>query len=447
MNTRTIHQPFSFRKNEVENLLSLVIAGESASIVGISGVGKSNLFNHLLDPQTLAAYLDEPSKYLFARVNFHFTPDFTARSIYSLILDELETIGEQWDENIITRKSLKKINRYHSNLLDSVDDLLKVQHNFKKAIQAILSASDLKIVFLFDQFDEVYIEAEARTLANLRGLREAYKYRVMFFVFTRETLPTLRAIDSEREEFYELLSSNVIGLKPYNHQDSKNLLERLAGRHGNEVSSPLAEILIQLSGGHAGLLRACYLYLIQEDIDPANENDLVDLLLKQQSIRLECESIWQSLSIEEQRYLAFLSHNLPTEQFDSRVEIDLHKKGMLLNLQIFSPLIAEYINDQGKLWEQSIYFDGRNRRVWISDKAIRLTRIEFRLFKVLYDNRNQVVFKDELSDAGWPEAQGSVTDEMIVASIRRLRSKIEPDPKNPEYIINVRGEGYSLRIE
>ncbi len=422
-------------------------ARESASIVGISGVGKSNLFNHLLDPKTLSHYLkDEAQNYIFVRVNFHYIPDFSTRSIYSVILDGLENVGEQNEILEIDEETFQTVGKYHDDLLEAGEDLLKVQRQFRKVIKLFLSDSDRRIIFLFDQFDEVFSEAHPRTLANLRGLREAYKYRIMFFVFTREILPGLMAIDSEREEFYELLSSNVIGLKPYTPRDSRSLLERLAARYETQLSESLADALIQISGGHAGLLRAAYLYILDQGIDPTNVENLPTLLLEQQSVQVQCQSVWQSIGIEEQRLMSFLANNLSIEQFAPAVIKTLQIKGALLGQKIFSPIIEAYVKAQGKLWEQSIYFDGRNKRLWISDKAIKLTPIEFRLFKAFYDKKDQIISNNELSDAGWPDAEGAVSDEMIVTNIRRLRHKIEPNPKNPQYIINVRGEGYKLQI-
>ena len=47
-------QQAGFRQTETEKLFNWMQAGESASIIGISGVGKSNLFNHIRDPKTQA---------------------------------------------------------------------------------------------------------------------------------------------------------------------------------------------------------------------------------------------------------------------------------------------------------------------------------------------------------------------------------------------------------
>ena len=56
----------------------------------------------------------------------------------------------------------------------------------------------------------------------------------------------------------------------------------------------------------------------------------------------------------------------------------------------------------------------------------------------------EVVSKDELINAGWPLAQGGVSDEALLVAISRLRKKIEPDVENPRFIENIREHGYKL---
>ena len=89
--------PLDFRAQETERLMAVARASESASVIGISGVGKSNLFNHLLDRETHVCYLgDLASRYVIVRVNFHYMRDYDDRSVYSLILEQLE-LYEQVD--------------------------------------------------------------------------------------------------------------------------------------------------------------------------------------------------------------------------------------------------------------------------------------------------------------------------------------------------------------
>ncbi|MBN1487645.1 MAG: response regulator transcription factor [Anaerolineae bacterium] len=76
-------------------------------------------------------------------------------------------------------------------------------------------------------------------------------------------------------------------------------------------------------------------------------------------------------------------------------------------------------------------------------KPVELTPTEFRLLECLMQREDEVCTPQELVRC----AQGYETDawgarSIIRVHIRRLRRKLEPEPENPEYILNVRGVGY-----
>ncbi|MFW6115601.1 MAG: response regulator transcription factor [Chloroflexota bacterium] len=73
-----------------------------------------------------------------------------------------------------------------------------------------------------------------------------------------------------------------------------------------------------------------------------------------------------------------------------------------------------------------------------------LTRREFRLLVHLMDNADRVVEPPELVRVARdydPEDMQEARD-IIKWYIHRLRQKVEPDPSEPRYVVNVRGVGY-----
>lgn len=444
-------QRSGFRQPETEQLFKWMQAGESASIIGISGVGKSNLFNHLRNPQTQAAYLDNSEAItVIVRANFHYIPDFSDRSIYSLILEQLELLEGDADRLGLSAQDIEQISHYHEQLLDAKDDVLKVQRYFKLALRVLLGQSKRRLVFLFDQFDDVYQEAEARLFANLRGLREAYKYRISYLVFTRDMLPNLIELDQAREEFYELLASNIMGLKPYAKSDALSVLARVAGRNQLTLTDELRDCLYGLAGGHAGLLRAALLGAAQDKLaGQLHQDGTAARLLKIPGVEMECEKLWRSLSTHEQRTLMAKAQAFGTAE-DAAVVSQLQIKGLLTEgdtAVIFSPLFAQFVETQEALWERPLFFDEPSRQVWVlGNPAPRLTQLEYKLFQRLYEQEGEVVEKDELISAGWPNAKGGVSDEALIAAIARLRKKIEPNSKNPRFLQNVHNQGYMLQI-
>jgi DNA-binding response OmpR family regulator len=52
--------------------------------------------------------------------------------------------------------------------------------------------------------------------------------------------------------------------------------------------------------------------------------------------------------------------------------------------------------------------------------------------------------REDLLERVW--ARDYFDDERLVdVHVRRLRTKIEPDPANPRYVVTVRGMGYKLQ--
>ncbi|MCH8138125.1 MAG: winged helix-turn-helix domain-containing protein [Proteobacteria bacterium] len=56
--------------------------------------------------------------------------------------------------------------------------------------------------------------------------------------------------------------------------------------------------------------------------------------------------------------------------------------------------------------------------------------------------------KDDIAVKAWPErTDGDVGDQEIEQCIHRLRIRIEPEPSQPRYILNIRGYGYKLSAD
>lgn len=84
------------------------------------------------------------------------------------------------------------------------------------------------------------------------------------------------------------------------------------------------------------------------------------------------------------------------------------------------------------------------RTVQVTDQpSRRLTHLEFRLLYVLMTNRGQVLPNETIVEQVWGYT-GQGDKELVRGLVRRLRTKVEPDPGNPRYILTVPGVGYSF---
>jgi pSer/pThr/pTyr-binding forkhead associated (FHA) protein len=82
--------------------------------------------------------------------------------------------------------------------------------------------------------------------------------------------------------------------------------------------------------------------------------------------------------------------------------------------------------------------------VRVDRRAVELSPKEFVLLAYLYERCGHVCSKDDIANAVWPEYQSGVYDYQVENLVRRLRSKLEFDPANPQLLLTMRGLGYKL---
>lgn len=92
-------------------------------------------------------------------------------------------------------------------------------------------------------------------------------------------------------------------------------------------------------------------------------------------------------------------------------------------------------------------FDTRRRRLTSpKNEKVPLTRAEFELLAAFVERAGMVLSRDRLlnyvTHRSWEPY-----DRTIDVLVRRLRQKIEPDPKSPELIITAHGEGYMFAAD
>lgn len=73
------------------------------------------------------------------------------------------------------------------------------------------------------------------------------------------------------------------------------------------------------------------------------------------------------------------------------------------------------------------------------DEIVRLTDMEAGLMRLLAAEPGVALSREVLA-----ERDKQINDRTIDVQVTRLRRKIEPDAKNPRYLVTVRGEGYML---
>jgi DNA-binding response OmpR family regulator len=85
-----------------------------------------------------------------------------------------------------------------------------------------------------------------------------------------------------------------------------------------------------------------------------------------------------------------------------------------------------------------------NREVWIGKELVSLSSKEFEILSILIKNPKRIYSMDQLFETVWKMTSLDGDSRTIMVYISNLRKKIEIDPSNPQYIINVRGVGYKF---
>jgi two-component system, OmpR family, alkaline phosphatase synthesis response regulator PhoP len=88
-----------------------------------------------------------------------------------------------------------------------------------------------------------------------------------------------------------------------------------------------------------------------------------------------------------------------------------------------------------------VHIDFVNSQIRKPGKTISLRKRECEVLRYLIEGRGRVFSRDELLEAIWG-CDLTMRTRIVDAHVAWLRRKIEPDPKNPEYLITVHGEGY-----
>jgi two-component system response regulator RegX3 len=81
--------------------------------------------------------------------------------------------------------------------------------------------------------------------------------------------------------------------------------------------------------------------------------------------------------------------------------------------------------------------------VTVEGKEVKLPLKEFELLELLLRNAGRVLTRTQLIDRIWGSNYVGDTKTLDV-HVKRIRSKIEPDPANPRYLETVRGLGYKF---
>jgi hypothetical protein len=337
--------PVDYRTLEIQEILTALRAGECCAVAGLSGAGKSNLLGFLANRQ------QDPFMVL---VDCNALPEI---SFQAMLSQAAQSMG-----------------------LETGDSLV-----FEHSLRTRLEQPPGRVCLVLDRFDHFMDKAQFG--ANLRALRDRYKYRLTYVIAARQ-------LPNPDSELAELFFAHSFWLKPLVLSDAYWSIQSYAARHGVCWSEAVLARIFEFSHGYPAFMRAiCEAY--------------------HSGVSLELPELAAAPAVKR-RVAEFIASQPTPEQ--------LKQSGLeglpLLDVVAAAPTAAN---------------------------SPELTAKEALLLEYFQAHPQQVIEKDELIKAVWPEDQvfmEGVRDDSLAQLIRRLRRKLEPDPAVPHFIHNVPGRGY-----
>lgn len=98
---------------------------------------------------------------------------------------------------------------------------------------------------------------------------------------------------------------------------------------------------------------------------------------------------------------------------------------------------------QKKIEVDGLVLNEEAKEITVEGDAVKLTPIEYKITELLMKNAGRVFSINEIYERVWNE-EAYNAENIVAVHIRKIREKIEADPKNPRYVKVVWGIGYKI---
>lgn len=105
--------------------------------------------------------------------------------------------------------------------------------------------------------------------------------------------------------------------------------------------------------------------------------------------------------------------------------------------------LGTYEDKNQRIEIDGLVLDAEAKDVSLHGESIKLTPIEFKVTELLMANAGRVFSIQDIYERVWNEPAYNA-ENIVAVHIRKIREKIEADPKNPRYLKVVWGVGYKM---
>ncbi len=453
--------PDRLRQEDSTYILQRITEGDCCAVVGLSNTGKSHLLRSLARLETRDWLLDDQSarptrldddERIFVYVDFNLMLEASEQGFYELIL---RCLLEELTIQDPSAEFLPQLQSAYQTLV-SPPTVFQISLSFSEGLTAVCREATRNLVLLFDEFDEPFEQIDGRAFLNLRALKDKYRERLNYVTATNRRLSNIRR-GRDVDEFVELFQPFTRFLGPLNRADVDQIITWVAIQEGYTFDDQDRAFLYHHADGHQGLLLAVCRALGEVTGEPVRDEGqdwLIHRQVREQldsdiNIQAECRKLWTDLTEVQQDALMTIVGS--EEDLDERTLDSLRNKGLIRREEdiLLSPVFEGFVRRQRltrRRRHEGVRVDVESGSVWVdSRQTATLTELEYRLLLLLYGRLNKICDKYQIVEAVWGEEYiDQVDDARIDKLLSRLRAKLEPDPRNPRYIVTVRGRGYKL---
>lgn len=430
--------PLMYRAAQVSQVMDAIGRVSSIAVFGLAGMGKSNLFRFLVGhPQVRDYYLGEAApRFDFLFVDCNLVDPRSQDAFLEELDEQLDNAGiPQADISSLRPPSLRRL----------------IQRRLEK-IQA-----GRVLVILFDPLDQAFGLLDPSFWAYLRGLRDL-QGNLVFVLGARRPPPALPELD-------ELFTSSC-WVTPLVRADALDSIARDEKRLGVTFSAAEQELVLELSGGHPGLLRNAADLVARHCVRPEGETQTIaPQILAHEPIERVCAELWSDLTPEQQTLLkwnaldsqAALPKHVP-KQSDSHARSFLERTHLLQSTKeqtcaIYSPIFAEYVRAQTRLVARVIVEGYPHVRLqsWQGETTVSLSETAHQLLSALTEAPAEMQSYARLSRvlySGDPDYSRQALEAHVKRLRRSLNTILHKVLHDDQFvsIVSVRKQGYRLNL-
>ncbi|MEK3914346.1 response regulator transcription factor [Paenibacillus sp. FSL H7-0331] len=191
-----------------------------------------------------------------------------------------------------------------------------------------------------------------------------------------------------------------------------------------------------------------------EALEVLERNEIHLILLDVMMPKLD--GIQATLKIRETKNIPILIVSAKTEDADKIVGLNAGADDYIS--KPFSPLeliarvksqlrrytrLGNYKPSEDVIYTQGLALNKSTKTITVDEEVVRLTATEYKILELLMENKGRVFSIEEIYEKVWrePSCNGENT---VAVHVRRIREKIEINPREPKYLKVVWGIGYKI---